>query len=92
MFFRRGAPRRRALLMSAYNQIMAKKVDSVEHRVRMHMLGVITELGGAATASESARVSAGDRKWLSEKVRRMQMLAHEVLERLESMESRAEGH
>lgn len=74
------------------NQGMVKKADTVEHRVRMHMLGVITEIGDAKTASEGARVSAADRKWLGEKLQRMQAIAHEVLARIETMEERREDH
>lgn len=70
---------------------MVKRIDTVEHRVRMHMLGVITEVGDAKVAAEGARVSA-DRKWLEEKLQRMQAIAHEVLARIEEMEGRREDH
>jgi hypothetical protein len=76
----------------AQQSVMAKKTDTVEHRVRMHMLGVITEVGDAKTASEGARVSPADRKWLGEKLQRMQAVAHEILARIEAMEERSKDH
>lgn len=71
---------------------MSKRAETVEHRLRMHMLGVITELGGAKTAAEGARTSGADQKWLGEKLQRMQTIAHEVLERVEAMERRRDDH
>lgn len=71
---------------------MVKRTETTEHRVRMHMLGVITEVGNAKVAAEGARVRTADRKWLGEKLQRIQALAHEVLERVEQMEERRDDH
>lgn len=71
---------------------MVKRTETVEHRLRMHMLAVIGAVGDAKTAAAGARVRSGDRAWLETKLQRMQAIAHEVLERIEQMEARREDH
>jgi len=71
---------------------MVKRTETTEHHVRIHMLGVITEVGNAKVAVSEPRVGAADRKWLEEKLQRLQAIAHEILARVEQMETRADAH